>query len=813
MHSLWGSMPTVSIVRRRDFRSSRPCPWTSLERASLVLVTACVLVFQGIGCAKPQAVVVDDLLEPMSVRRSWLPGEADLAAARLARAALVAGPHPRPESDTPDMDDGASDALDPRVEAALAELVSLKISHEQENLAALAIDLQNATRDNPIAYRAGSRKLRRRWGLDPRLRGRLDRTIGDDPLKLAGRRQFDGWQRLWARTFNAVAEPLGSSAITGFVIAPFQLALSLIHYLAEFSNSEPLSLTDRQALSLRQDFVARHPNTAATPAVEKKVERDLVLLEKTLARRRLRGAEAAHEARNPALASYHASAAIAILSDHPDKNERTRRQAIRERESANAEREEIDRRASRSLQAIATKAELRQAELDLTATLLVNPGTPERLLTLVGVYRDVGGPGTRGRIQFVRATMLHETGFEASARKQLVRVAGLGTERDTMARHARTLLHDDWQNPYGAFQRLERQGTRNELAWRLAGEWVKRPRYPNLPVPLAYLIDTPTIAMTIVLAPLRALISPWTGSPDFQRATALAGYRYLIRFPDGEEQRPVTAWLYDYEAGKERWGRALRMADWLPDFDPEERMELVEKTTEERLARVERLDRRDSRGSILRGIATEFPDSLGGQIAGLQARQEREDASPQNIRITKEFLLENPAVAGRGGVGLNSRFLNDDPADGELHPEGIVLRGGRVLEFRLIAEGGDDEDPPETRTRKISKERLARIAATLAEAVQLNSLIDVDARQNADANRDLYLERAGLGLTEEVDVRAAAQSSYVYRSLRERYGMVRSRDSVLPFDLVFRGSLGDFSLGAFPRWRPPRETQDAFLYR
>jgi hypothetical protein len=49
--------------------------------------------------------------------------------------------------------------------------------------------------------------------------------------------------------------------------------------------------------------------------------------------------------------------------------------------------------------------------------------------------------------------------------------------------------------------------------------------------------------------------------------------------------------------------------------------------------------------------------------------------------------------------------------------------------------------------------------------------------------------------------------------MRERYGMVRSRDSILPFDLVIKGSLTDLSFGAFPRIRKPRETPDSFLYR
>jgi len=108
---------------------------------------------------------------------------------------------------------------------------------------------------------------------------------------------------------------------------------------------------------------------------------------------------------------------------------------------------------------------------------------------------------------------------------------------------------------------------------------------------------------------------------------------------------------------------------------------------------------------------------------------------------------------------------------------------------------------------------LSQIAASLDEAVQRNSLIDVGARQAPDPSRDVYLERAGLGLTEEVDRRPTAESNFVYQSVRERYGLVRGRDSVLPFDLVVRGSLADFTLGAFPRWRPPLATPDAFLYR
>ncbi|MEE8549788.1 MAG: hypothetical protein V3T08_00865, partial [Gemmatimonadota bacterium] len=94
-----------------------------------------------------------------------------------------------------------------------------------------------------------------------------------------------------------------------------------------------------------------------------------------------------------------------------------------------------------------------------------------------------------------------------------------------------------------------------------------------------------------------------------------------------------------------------------------------------------------------------------------------------------------------------------------------------------------------------------------------NSLEDSLDQLGSDAHRDVFFERARIGLADEVDPRALAGSGYVYQGVRERYGMVRSRDSLLPFDLVIQGSFTDMSLGAFPRIRPPRKTPDHFLYK
>jgi hypothetical protein len=751
----------------------------------------------GTGCSMTlrRAVVVEELLEPIAPEAARAPSPADLAAARLARIALVSADE------------------SPEVDAAFESLVAAKRESDSKRLLPLATDLRNTTTNDPIAYRDASRALRKTRGIDPRLAGRLDQTIAEDPLKLAQRRRRDDWHRLFARTFNSVAEPLGQSAITGFILAPFTLTNSFIHYFAEFSNAEPLSQTGRQALVLRQEFLAAHPESALAPKVEALVARGESRYARTLALRRVRAAERALEQDDPGLALHQSRTAQQRLEPHPDAHDRLRRRAAGLEAQA---REALDRRnrlLDRALEAKATGEATQAAERRLAIALLADPALPGVLDPELARYREAAGRAGRGRVGFIRALAQHEGGHEEPARRTLAALSGGAQPNDPMTRHARQLLEDDWQNPYDAFRRLRRIGRREALAFRLAGEWVNRPRYPNLPVPLAYLIDTPTIAMTIVMAPIRALISPFTGFPDFQRATALAGYRYLLRQPEGAHQREVVDWLYRYERGEDRYGRALRLADLMPDFPEDERLELVEKSASEQVEQLDRLERRDQRASVLRGVATEFPDSESGRDAGLLARQELEKASPQHIRISRGFLLENPTVAGDTGLGLNPRLLNGDVSDGELHEDGVVLRGGRVLEILLTAEGRDEDTPPVSRVQRISKQRLTRLTAELDEAVLRNSLIDAGARFDADANRETYLEQARLGLTDEADLRPTAESSFVYQSLRERYGAVRGRDSILPFDLVFRGSLGDFSLGAFPRWRPPAETPDAFLYR
>jgi hypothetical protein len=297
------------------------------------------------------------------------------------------------------------------------------------------------------------------------------------------------------------------------------------------------------------------------------------------------------------------------------------------------------------------------------------------------------------------------------------------------------------------------------------------------------------------------------------RVPPVLARRYLERYPNGDHVAAVRSWLEKYEASRGNYFGALQLAKAEAGVDEDHLEGLRNKASEQALEAARREKRRDVRMSLLKKIAREFRDTEAGREAGEQAREEVENATPQQIQVTRAFLLENPQVAGPEGFALRPGLLDDNLENGELHPDGITFLGGRVLEFAFVDESGNDRDAPRTTQIAVSAERLARAVALLEETSLRIVQVDRDAHVEYDADRDLFFERAKFGVTGTPDLRASAESTYAFRGMREKYGLVRSRESILPVEIVLQGSFDDFSLGAFPRIRIPKPTSDAIFYR
>jgi hypothetical protein len=382
-----------------------------------------------------------------------------------------------------------------------------------------------------------------------------------------------------------------------------------------------------------------------------------------------------------------------------------------------------------------------------------------------------------------------------------------------MARHADALLRDPVGHPYGAYQLARSAERRRTAAWLLLGPLAYRPDADAVGA-TRYLLDLPFRVQGAALFPIRLLFEfPWRVPTPGDEKTAVHARRYLAANPEGAHAESVREWLLDFERDRENAVGALRVAEAGGELSDAELDTLREDAAQQALRVASAEERSDLRAGLLTNVARTFPETRAGREAGVLAREQATERTPHEILLSRGFLLENPSVAGPGGLDLSPLLLDEDPRNGELHPDGVALVGGREIVLLALAESGDEDDPPERLRAQLSESQFSRLVAQLEETSFRNALLDEDDVLVPDAQRDALFERARLGLADDVDDRPAAEARFAYRGMRERYGMVRSRDALLPVELVLQGSLTDLSIGAFPRLRAPRETPDAVLYR
>ncbi len=659
------------------------------------------------------------------------------------------------------------------------------------------LEARNATLPDAPSRRRAAAEMLRRDDLPPETRARMEIEVEDDPLRLARSRVRDARRARFARIFNALVEPVGRS-LSNFAMLPMRVAQALVNLAIQEYKAPDLSTAERQALDHWKDFIERNPDSSEALALLPRVEKTQRRWYRMMRDASLGKARKALRAGRPSLALSRARQALSYAPEDEDVL------GLAERARRRVELRRRDR--ERSLQvdpaAVSPDAALR----GLAVALLLPGGDLEGAAAALEA-RDPEGR-RRDEIAFARALALAERGEETDMWEALEEVED--DRRSNMARHARQLRIDPQTNPYGAYKRARASMRNDRLRWLLLGPLARGPRSLDLPRPVEWLATLPSLPKVVYGLPNRLLRFPLMKSQ--RKSAGVFARQYLERAPSGDFSGEVRDWLTGYEEARGNFVGALRVAEGAGG-DPEELEKLRERAARQAYDAAVRETRFDSRVGLLNNVAKSFPGTDYATRAGKQVRREVEEATPQQIRISRGFLDENPRLMGPEGLALRPEVLDGDDDNGELHPDGVRILSGEWLEFAYVAEDGNDRDEPEWRRAHVSKERMARLVALLEDSAIRNSLLDKDFQLRPDADRDLFFERARLGVADKPHPSAAARSTFAFEGMRETYGLVRSRESILPVEIVLQGSLQDFGLGAFPRIRMPKETPDAFLFR
>jgi len=724
-------------------------------------------------------------IEPLATRPAIMPSDGDLAAADLAAAVLT--------------DDHLAGLN------ALGRIQAYERSLEEEEpptgLPGYGRYALAATLDDSEHFSEAMADLLRADNLDPGLREIIEQQRNDQPLRLARARVRDAWVRHFGTLFNKFAAPIGKSAASGtFAIAGF--ARALLHAILYETGREVMDLPERQALGQWKRFVEENPEADEAEAVVARIEENQRRWNQLQRDRAVKAGRNALERGQPRVALVMAERALQYRAEDPGASD------LRDRAIERVARWQEARAATERAPEGGDVAPEAARPLTLALLGVGDPTEEARRLFL----SDPEGP-LADEARFVMASMRGEHGDPDGMWAYFEAVASVDPGESNMSRHAEAAVRSTQQNPYRAFQLARSADRKNQLKWILFGPLGGGPQDRNLPRPIEWLVDLPTFVELFTSLPNRLVFFPWMQPWPFGKAPATFARRYLERNPDGSHSDAVAQWLQGWEKRRGNHVGALEAALLRRDVGDDEIAELEEAAAKQKLEASEHEPRSDVRLALLEGITREHPDTEAGRKAGRRARELARSQTPQRIRLSRGFLEEHRHLAGPDGIGLDPIFLDGDARNGELHPDGVSLVGGRTLELSFLAASGDSDDEPERRYRTVSEERISRLVSLLDETSLRLAQLEGDYQPAPDADSDSFFEAARLGVSAAPGTRPIPRSEYSFKGMRETYGLVRSRESILPFELVVQGSLYDFGFGVFPRIRMPKPTPDAFLYK
>jgi hypothetical protein len=721
-------------------------------------------------------------IESASPPREPLPDAAERIAARLAADALVGR-----FSDA--QDESAALTREDAARVARGELPSGLADNAAEVLAACG---------GSESFPERAPALLERNDLDPALRRRLELARDHAPLAVADARMTD--ERLFklGSVFNRIIEPLSTLAISGALnpIAASRSALAALLTAHQFPTASP---REREALHEWDEWLARHPDSPEAPAVAARASELRARLAQERAERDLHAARAAAE--------RGAWEAVEVLAGRAQRQVPDNAEAADLLARAESGLRELDARAKRSLEVRSLAPESldpgqRDAFASLARTAIAAPPSDVAPAARGFAAREVP-PETKPELRLLASFEPLAQGDQDAVASALERVPDPWGAPDTASRQAGALLADPSRNAWMYYQAAESADDHARLEWIALGRFANGAQHRELWRPLEYLIDLPGFATTIATFPVRVVQYP-AARAHFGDGVLIAGERYVARYPDGAHADEVHAELESLYAQHGQPSAALRHAEARREPDPKQIAAYRKDAGAQLLAAAEKQERIDMRLAYLAAVVREYGDTPAAAEARKKFATEKAAASPQRIRLTREFLLEHPPLWAPGALGLRPELLDGNRANGEMAEKGVTLVGKNVVEIEL-----ENREPA---TSRVPPEDFARFVSLLEEVSRSSLASDPREKAVPDPARDAFFASSVIGV-ENADPRPAARSDAVYQSTHEKHGYVQSRESILPVDLVLRGDLETLGLSAFPRIRLPEDSPDALLYK
>lgn len=522
--------------------------------------------------------------------------------------------------------------------------------------------------------------------------------------------QADGLyhESIFARVGKVLNRVLRSVNLTSFVLDPLMAPAidSAVDVLLHSGELHRMSVEERKALVLYQQFLARYPEDPEAERVKQDVNRLMAKKREALLEKQLERGETALEAGDLWMAEHYFEMALGL-------------DAVSDEAEAGMEMVKALRQAQQDRQAETLRSSLESLSFTgasdeaLYYTLLL--ATTRRQPTMMrAAAQKLASRHHEDSLRDIAADVM-ALAYELEGQKEkadevLEELAGNGWSA-LRQEQARLLLDDPHYNQLVGIREAEHQHVRKTLSYILGGSETLKQAVAQSPTTIL-LYGTPAAipigaaaAAGVGLRGIRVL----TGNPVSRSAIIEAAGQYLREHPrDDAHYRDVCLLLAEAYEKEDRYDRALyyyREAE----ADPDHIRELEERVAEMLLERADETppaQRAGTLGAILRN----YPET---QVAREAGRRFRELLAPQyqGLRLSKQFLQEHPAVA-QEGLRLKPSLLDEDPDNTEIASDGVTL-----LETGLLVITFESPEGTRARIYNLNRKTAERVLRMLRQHV------------------------------------------------------------------------------------------------
>ena len=576
-----------------------------------------------------------------------------------------------------------------------------------------ALDLTNNTIQDRQRYLAAQEAALKNAST-PERKKYLQSIINNDDLNQADDLMRQSSTNQWGGIVNRMLSSVDLAGVASgnYIGAAAETVISQLYALAD----RDMAIEERRALARHLDHLKRFPNDPRNAEILRQVEgiegkKKSVLIKKQLAR----GDEALGKGELERALFYYETASFI------DPESKSAERALQKATKLYQEQQEIRNKglASGKEGSFASDQEPDVEQL-LNALSLRDPALIERQSIDVGKkhHGKPLGEATRD----TEAVALELRGQHEAA-KRIIEQLARSSKNPDLQRRAAALLGSPEYNLLGSFQDARNDRNLESVKYVLLGEDLLKKNLIYAAGAMAAAGPAGGVTLGAINAMMLGnnLVKVISNNPISAQPVIDAGVAYIRNHPKSENASEVYTVLADAYAERGMFDKAVNFHQ-LAGAPPEKIAALKEKAATAMLNAAAKSKGRGTQQYYLTTIIDEYPESPAAAEATKKlAALVKSDN--QGLRMSKQFLVENPELYGPNGLGLKPSLFDGNPNNMELAERGVnLLNDNEILIHYQTRWGIRSQSYP------LSKPTTERFFTTLRQKNHEVALADIDQR-------------------------------------------------------------------------------------